>query len=557
MAVERCGARAVSCARRPRGQHIEHRIDLHGIGIDDRRRRAARPAPAPARDLPLAVGPAIRIAFLMPPSAPDFSMPLVATLISHPAARRSRRRRSRLWPHRTVGASAISWLGRRRSPATSRCPTASTATRPRRMLGAALVGRADRHRRPRSPHVRRKKILIADMDSTMIDQECIDELADEVGLKDRVAAITARSMNGEIAFEPALRERVALLKGLDATVVDRHHRASASRWPPAAARWCATMRANGAWTALVSGGFTVFTVDDRRHARLRREPRQPPARSEDGTPDRRGRRADPRPRGQGRGAERHRRPALGLIADDAIAVGDGANDLDMIRLAGIGRRAARQAVGRRPGEDPHRPWRPDRAALPAGLSRGGVRGVTPIRTERLILRNWEERDRDLFHRINSDDRVMEFFPFRRDRATADAFMDGCVPTSPRTATAGPLPRSRRSGECIGFIGLHPVEIRRTAGRPIRRDRLAAGARILGQAAIATEGAAALLAFGFDHLRLREIISFAVAGNTRSTAVMERLGMTRDPVGRFRSSARSGSTPTSSGMCSIASAGKSG
>ncbi len=68
---------------------------------------------------------------------------------------------------------------------------------------------------------RRKKILIADMDSTMIDQECIDELADEVGLKEKVAAITARSMNGEIAFEPALRERVALLKNLDAAVVDR------------------------------------------------------------------------------------------------------------------------------------------------------------------------------------------------------------------------------------------------------------------------------------------------------------------------------------------------
>ena len=68
---------------------------------------------------------------------------------------------------------------------------------------------------------RRKKILIADMDSTMIDQECIDELADEIGLKDRVAAITARSMNGEIAFEPALRERVALMKNLDVAVVDR------------------------------------------------------------------------------------------------------------------------------------------------------------------------------------------------------------------------------------------------------------------------------------------------------------------------------------------------
>src|SRR5690606_33312613 len=68
---------------------------------------------------------------------------------------------------------------------------------------------------------RMKKILLADMDSTMIDQECIDELADEIGVKDRVAAITARSMNGEIAFEPALRERVSLLKGLDIAIVDR------------------------------------------------------------------------------------------------------------------------------------------------------------------------------------------------------------------------------------------------------------------------------------------------------------------------------------------------
>ncbi|RVA97297.1 phosphoserine phosphatase SerB, partial [Mesorhizobium sp. M7A.F.Ca.CA.004.05.1.1] len=106
---------------------------------------------------------------------------------------------------------------------------------------------------------RRKKILIADMDSTMIDQECIDELADEIGVKDHVAAITARSMNGEIAFEPALRERVALLKGLDAAVVDR---IVANRLTLAAGGrvLVRTMRANGAWTALVSGGFEVFTT---------------------------------------------------------------------------------------------------------------------------------------------------------------------------------------------------------------------------------------------------------------------------------------------------------
>ncbi|TJW74805.1 MAG: phosphoserine phosphatase SerB, partial [Mesorhizobium sp.] len=105
---------------------------------------------------------------------------------------------------------------------------------------------------------RRKKILIADMDSTVIDQECIDELADEIGVKDYVAAITARSMNGEIAFEPALRERVALLKGLDTAVVDRivANRLTLASGGRALVQ---TMRANGAWTALVSGGFNVFT----------------------------------------------------------------------------------------------------------------------------------------------------------------------------------------------------------------------------------------------------------------------------------------------------------
>src|SRR5690606_439793 len=105
---------------------------------------------------------------------------------------------------------------------------------------------------------RRKKMLIADMDSTMIDQECIDELAAEVGIKDHVADITARAMNGEIAFEPALRERVALLKGLELAVVDRVIK---SRITLAAGgrELLATMRRDGAYTALVSGGFDIFT----------------------------------------------------------------------------------------------------------------------------------------------------------------------------------------------------------------------------------------------------------------------------------------------------------
>ena len=105
---------------------------------------------------------------------------------------------------------------------------------------------------------RRKRLFLADMDSTMIGQECIDELADHVGLKAHVAAITERAMRGEIEFEPALRERVALLKGLAASVVDDVI-ASRIKLTPGGQALVATMRANGAHTCLVSGGFTLFT----------------------------------------------------------------------------------------------------------------------------------------------------------------------------------------------------------------------------------------------------------------------------------------------------------
>ena len=109
------------------------------------------------------------------------------------------------------------------------------------------------------PHEgRRKKLFLADMDSTMIGQECIDELADFAGFKDRVAAITERAMRGEIAFEPALRERVALLKGLPATVIDKVI-AERIRLTPGGPTLVATMQAHGAYTCLVSGGFTAFT----------------------------------------------------------------------------------------------------------------------------------------------------------------------------------------------------------------------------------------------------------------------------------------------------------
>ncbi|MGH6678649.1 MAG: HAD-IB family phosphatase, partial [Bradyrhizobium sp.] len=105
---------------------------------------------------------------------------------------------------------------------------------------------------------RRKKLLVADMDSTMIGQECIDELADFLGLRAHVAAITERAMRGDIAFEPALRERVALLRGLKIDVVAKII-AERISLTAGARTLVQTMRAHGAYTALVSSGFSLFT----------------------------------------------------------------------------------------------------------------------------------------------------------------------------------------------------------------------------------------------------------------------------------------------------------
>ncbi len=180
---------------------------------------------------------------------------------------------------------------------------------------------------------RRKRLLVADMDSTMIDQECIDELAAEIGLKEHVAAITARAMNGEIAFEPALRERVALLKGLPLPVIGAVI-AGRITLAKGGLELVTTMKRHGAWTALVSGGFTMFTgpvaaklgFDEHQANTLLHE---------DGKLT--GAVAEPV---LGREAKatalRAACERLGITTDDALAVGDGANDLDMLRLAGIG-----------------------------------------------------------------------------------------------------------------------------------------------------------------------------------------------------------------------------
>ena len=180
---------------------------------------------------------------------------------------------------------------------------------------------------------RRKKLLIADMDSTMIQQECIDELADEAGVGAHVAGITARAMNGELDFDAALRERVGLLKGLPATVIAQVVRDRITLMPGGPVL-LATMKANGAYAALVSGGFTAFTsaiagmlgFDENRANILLIEDNLLT-----------GKVADPI---LGRAAKvkalEEISARLGISPADAIAVGDGANDLGMLGLAGAG-----------------------------------------------------------------------------------------------------------------------------------------------------------------------------------------------------------------------------
>ena len=180
---------------------------------------------------------------------------------------------------------------------------------------------------------RRKSLFVADMDSTMIGQECIDELAAELRVKQKVAKITERSMRGELAFEPALRERVKLLEGLDAMVIPKVISEKITI-TPGARTLISTLRSQGVYTALVSGGFTLFTSrigatigfdEDRantlviHNGKLTGEVAEPIL----------GREAK-------RAALIELREQFALSQEETLAIGDGANDLDMIKEAGLG-----------------------------------------------------------------------------------------------------------------------------------------------------------------------------------------------------------------------------
>ena len=181
---------------------------------------------------------------------------------------------------------------------------------------------------------RRKKLFLADMDSTMIGQECIDELAEHAGMKRQVSAITEQAMRGEIEFEPALRQRVMLLKGLSVAAIDEVIERRI-RLTPGARALVATMRRHGAYTCLVTGGFTLFTdriagmigFNESRANRLATD-------------------AEGRLTGEvvapifGRDAKLatliELRRRHNLADDETLVAGDGANDIPMIEAAGLG-----------------------------------------------------------------------------------------------------------------------------------------------------------------------------------------------------------------------------
>jgi phosphoserine phosphatase len=180
---------------------------------------------------------------------------------------------------------------------------------------------------------RRKKLLVADMDSTIITVECIDVLAARAGIGDHVADITARTIRGELDFASSLRERVALLAGTPVTALEEAWRHDVAL-TPGARTLVATMRAHGAYTALISGGFTWFTerVGEAADFDLNRANRLI---VEDGHLT--GRIAEPV-------LDRDAKETMlrdlvrqhGLAMTDSLAVGDGANDIAMIRTAGLG-----------------------------------------------------------------------------------------------------------------------------------------------------------------------------------------------------------------------------
>ena len=264
---------------------------------------------------------------------PQHSLPSVVTLVSAPGAQAlSPALLSAIAKH-LPEAAAPDWLAPEHAVDIAFAPSGPIDNRALSDRLRTEIGNLPIDVFVQASATRRKKLFLADMDSTMIGQECIDELADFVGKKEHVSAITERAMRGEIAFEPALRERVALLKGLAVEVVAKVI-AERITLTTGGRTLVQTMRKHGAYTALVSGGFTLFTgpiaqmigfhenranlliVENELFAGAVTEPIL------------------------GREAKlatlNELRAHHALAVTETMAVGDGANDLAMLEAAGLG-----------------------------------------------------------------------------------------------------------------------------------------------------------------------------------------------------------------------------
>lgn len=229
---------------------------------------------------------------------------------------------------RFVGASALRWLA-----AEEACEMVTGAA----AAGLELALREEFPGLPLDIAVmpaagRRKRLLVADMDSTMIAQECIDELAILAGVGPQVSAITARAMQGELEFETSLRERLSLMAGLELELIA--DLVAAIRYTPGGRTLVRTMKAHGSYTALVSGGFTPFTgrvaavlgFDEHRANELMAEAGKLTGRCREPVLGRDAK----------IGALKELTRRLDLQPEQTLAVGDGANDIDMLEAAGLG-----------------------------------------------------------------------------------------------------------------------------------------------------------------------------------------------------------------------------
>jgi len=334
--------RAVDCAeqpvrrelllvrRRPGGQDLEVQVDLHRISVDDRcaeplregERRHRLAARRRACDEERAFHPFARL------SGSVMSV-LVATLVADPVKEGLSEATIDRAAQALGGVERRRWLG----DGVAADLVLTGELKPKRAALEQELADEPVDVIVQSLARRRKRLLVADMDSTLIGQECVDELADFAGVGERVAAITERAMRGEIAFAPALRERVALLGGLPETVIgdvlkDR------IRLNPGARTLARTMRANGAYVVIVSGGFRQFTRAIRERLGAD-EDRANTLMIQGGKLT--GKVVEPILGQDAKlGALKEIAAAMGLELDDTLAVGDGANDLAMLEAAGLG-----------------------------------------------------------------------------------------------------------------------------------------------------------------------------------------------------------------------------